>query len=62
MSDHLLQEQFEHCVLQLYTHADIRKRKDGCYINDQIQSAWWGWKRRGTLIGSNISKTDTDIS
>lgn len=48
--DGVLREEFERSVATLYCHADLRKRSDGCYINDQIQSAWWGWKERSALL------------
>lgn len=50
--DGVSREEFERSVATLYDHADLRKRNDGCYINDQIQSAWWGWKERSALLNS----------
>jgi len=48
--DGVSREEFERSVVTLYGNADLRKRNDGCYINDQIQSAWWGWKERSALL------------
>lgn len=47
VTDSREREEFERAVTALYGHADLRKRTDGCYANEQIQSAWWGWKERG---------------
>lgn len=60
--DGVSREEFERSVATLYGHADLRKRSDGCYINDQIQSAWWGWKERSALLDAPAAERQEPAS